>query len=69
MPTNISVTTPNSTDSTTTCDRCGNDRPADPRRLTLTVSDLTDSTAALERGRLCWECWEDAREKFRGWLA
>jgi hypothetical protein len=47
------------------CDRCGRDRPADPRRFTVTATDQTDRTTDFEKVLLCPHCWRDIREDLR----
>ena len=51
------------------CDRCGRDRPADPERFSITVSDFTDGTAAYMKVLLCVECWRQQRANLRRCLA
>lgn len=47
------------------CDRCGRNRPANPRRYTVTASDFTDATADFERAHLCAPCWRHFRDEIR----
>jgi hypothetical protein len=47
------------------CDRCGQERPANPERFVVTASDFTDATADYERTLLCGECWRHVRDRLR----
>lgn len=49
----------------TDCERCGAERPANPQRFTITLSDFTDASAAVEKLFLCRQCWERERERAR----
>jgi len=51
------------------CERCGRDRPRDPDRFTITVSDFSESTVAYERAFLCVDCWRYFRDQLRRSIA
>jgi len=51
------------------CDRCGRERPADPERLAVTVSDHADSTISYEKVLLCWQCWDHIKGELRRCVA
>lgn len=64
------MSTPEHTTSTdvtgrTDCERCDADRPSNPQRFTITVSDFTDATADVEKLFLCRRCWEQERDRVR----
>jgi hypothetical protein len=50
---------------TAECDRCGQDRPANPERFVVTASDFSDATADYERALLCGECWRHVHDELR----
>jgi hypothetical protein len=52
-----------------TCDRCGKNRPPNPERFQLVVSDRTDATADYETLYLCVGCWRQQRDDIREVLA
>lgn len=59
------MSTHTTTDERTHCERCGEARPHDVERLTVTFHDRTNGTYQSERLFLCSDCWSHAREAAR----
>lgn len=47
------------------CDRCGRDRPDNPNRFSVKMSDFTDATADYETALLCATCYRHVRDEIR----
>lgn len=51
------------------CERCGRDRPTDPRRFEVTLSDYADEGGDYDKALLCGECWQHIQDEIRGCFA
>jgi len=52
-------------DVTTSCERCGGDRPHDAQRLVVSLHDRTDSSIQDDRVFLCASCWRRTHSQIR----